>query len=214
MNASRLVLAALILPVLAACGRSPAPAPADASATPPAAPAAVPADAAALLAAAPERVVADLYAALSAQRPSGAPTDAQRAVLAPLLSAELIGLLQRADAARSAARAAAPPEKPPFTDGDLFSSLFEGPTGFAVGAPASGADVPGGRLGDVRVPVTLTHGADAAAGGKATTWTDTVLLREENGRFVVADIVFGGGWDFANKGSMLSALRAGLGEAG
>ena len=213
MNASRLVLATLILPVLAACGRSPAPAPADASATPPAAPAALPADAAPLPAAAPERVVADLYTALAAQRPSGAPTDAQRAVLAPLLSAELTGLLQRADAARSAARAAAPSEKPPFTDGDLFSSLFEGPTGFAVGAPVSGADAPGGRLGDVRVPVTLTHATDAT-GGKTTTWTDTVLLREENGRFVVADIAFGGDWDFANKGSMISALRAGLGETG
>jgi len=213
MNASRLVLAALILPVLVACGRSPSPAPADASATPPAAPAAVPADTAPLPAAAPERVVADLYTALAAQRPSGAPTDAQRAVLAPLLSAELTGLLQRADAARSAARAAAPSEKTPFTDGDLFSSLFQGPTGFAVGAPVSGAYVPGGRLGDVRVPVTLTRAADPA-GGKATTWTDTVLLREENGRFVVADIAFGGDWDFANKGSMISALRAGLGETG
>ncbi|MFM7627498.1 MAG: hypothetical protein ACKO7G_13765 [Gammaproteobacteria bacterium] len=214
MNASRIVLAAIvILPVLAACGRAPAPAPADASATPPAVPAAVPADAAALPAAAPEQVVADLYAALASLRPSGAPTDAQRATLSPLLSAELTGLLQRANAARSAARAAAPSEKPPFTDGDLFSSIFEGPTGYAVGRPVSGADVPGGRLGDVRVPVTLTHAADAAAGGKATTWTDTALLREENGRFVVADIVFGGDWDFANKGSMTSALRAGLGEA-
>jgi hypothetical protein len=64
------------------------------------------------------------------------------------------------------------------------------------------------------VPVTLTHAADAATGGKATTWTDTVLLREENGRFVVTDILFGGGWDFANKGSLLAGLRAGLGEKG
>jgi hypothetical protein len=159
-------------------------------------------------------VVADFYAALAAQRPSGAPTDAQRAALAPLLSAELIGLLQRADAARTAARAAAPTEKPPFTDGDMFSSLFEGPTGHEVGVPVSGADAPGGRLGDLRVPVTLTHAADAATGGKATTWTDTVLLREENGRFVVTDILFGGGWDFANKGSLLAGLRAGLGEKG
>ncbi len=124
----------------------------------------------------------DFYAALASLRPSGAPADAQRAALSPLLSAELIGLLQRADAARALARAAAPTEKPPFTDGDLFSSLFEGPTGYAVGKPV--------------------------------TWTDTVLLREENGRFVVADIAFGGDWDFANKGSMLAALHAGLGEKG
>ena len=211
MNVVRVVFtAAVLVSVLAACGRSPSPAPAEMSQSAPAAaspPAVLPA-------AAPEQVVADFYAALAAQRPSGAPTDAQRAVLAPLLSSELIGLLQRADAARAAARAAAPTEKPPFTDGDLFSSLFEGPTAHAVGKAVPAADAPGGRLGDLRVPVTLTHVSDPAGGGKGTTWTDTVLLREENGRFVVADIAFGGDWDFANKGGLLSGLRAGLGEQG
>lgn len=211
MNVVRVVFTAVALvSVLAACGRSPSPAPSETSQSAPAAaspPAVLPA-------AAPEQVVADFYAALAAQRPSGAPTDAQRAVLAPLLSAELTGLLQRADAARAAARAAAPMEKPPFTDGDLFSSLFEGPTAHVVGKAVPAADAPGGRLGDLRVPVTLTHVSDPAGGGKGRTWTDTVLLREENGRFVVADIAFGGDWDFANKGSMVAALRVGLGEQG
>jgi hypothetical protein len=206
------LVAALILPALAACGRTPAPtAPAPTAAAPAAA---EPTLGATLPATAPEKVVADLYGALATLRPSGAPTEAQRAALAPLLSSELVGLLSRADTARATARAAAPTEKPPFTDGDLFSSLFEGPTAHAIGAPVSGAAVPGGRLGDLRVPVTLTHVADPAAGGKSTTWTDTVLLREENGRFVVADIAFGGDWDFANKGSLVAALRAGLGEGG
>ena len=197
---SALALFLLAAGLLTACGSKPA---AEAAAAPPAA----------LPAAAPELVVADLYAALAAARPSGAPTDAQRLTLAPLLTAELTGLLQRADAARSAARVAAPGEKPPFTDGDLFSSLFEGPTAFAVGKAVSAAAAPGGRLGDLQVPVDLVHTIDpAAGGGEPTTWTDTVLLREENGRFVVADIAFGGGWDFANKGTMVAALRAGLGE--
>jgi hypothetical protein len=93
--------------------------------------------------------------------------------------------------------------------------LFEGPTAHEIGTPVSGAPLPGGRLGDLRVPVTLTHVADpATGGGTPTTWTDTVLLREENGRFVVADIAFGGDWDFANKGGLVAALRAGLGEGG
>lgn len=211
MNVVRVVFTAVVLvSVLAACGRSPTSADSSQAATAAAVSSAT-LPAASLPTASPEQVVADLYAALGAQRPSGAPTDAQRAVLAPLLSAELTGLLQRADAARAAARAAAPTEKPPFTDGDLFSSLFEGPTAYAVGKAVSGADAPGGRLGDLRVPVTLSHVTDAAA-GKSVTWTDTVLLREENGRFVVADIAFGGDWDFANKGSMVTALRAGLGE--
>jgi len=143
------------------------------------------------------------YTALAKLRPSGAPTPEQRTELAQLLSAELIDLLQRADAARAAARAAAPMEKPPFTDGDLFSSLFEGSTAFTVGEPQTGA------AGEWRVPVKLTY-STGAADPKPTEWTDTVVLREESGRFVVADIAFGGQWDFANKGTMLEALRAGL----
>ena len=195
-----LALSLIAAGLLTACGSKPA---AEAAAAPPAA----------LPAAAPELVVADLYAALAAARPSGAPTDAQRLTLAPLLTAELTGLLQRADAARSAARVAAPGEKPPLTDGDLFSSLFEGPTAFAVGKAVSAAAATGGRLGDLQVPVDLRHTIDpAAGGGEPAIWTDTVLLREENGRFVVADIAFGGGWDFANKGTMVASLRAGLGE--
>ena len=195
-----LALSLIAAGLFTACGSKPA---AEVAAAPPAV----------LPAAAPEQVVADLYAALNTLRPSGAPTDAQRLILAPVLSAELTGLLQRADAARTAARAAAPTEKPPFTDGDLFSSLFEGPTAFTVGKAVSAAAAPGGRLGDLQVPVDLVHTIDpAAGGGEPATWTDTVLLREENGRFVAADIAFGGGWDFANKGTMIAALRAGLGE--
>ena len=195
-----LALSLIAAGLFTACGSKPA---AEVAAAPPAV----------LPAAAPEQVVADLYAALNTLRPSGAPTDTQRLILAPVLSAELTGLLQRADAARTAARAAAPTEKPPFTDGDLFSSLFEGPTAFTVGNAVSAAAAPGGRLGDLQVPVDLVHTIDpAAGGGEPATWTDTVLLREENGRFVVADIAFGGGWDFANKGTMIAALRAGLGE--
>ena len=195
-----LALSLIAAGLLTACGSKPA---AEVAAAP----------TAALPAAAPEQVVADLYAALAAARPSGAPTDAQRLILAPMLSAELTGLLQRADAARAAARAAAPTEKPPFTDGDLFSSLFEGPTAFTVGKAVSAAAAPGGRLGDLQVPVDLRHTIDpAAGGGEPAIWTDTVLLREEYGRFVVADIAFGGGWDFANKGTMVASLRAGLGE--
>ena len=62
------------------------------------------------------------------------------------------------------------------------------------------------------IPVTLTHstGATGATDAKPTEWTDTVVLREESGRLVVTDIAFGGFWDFANKGTMLEALRAGL----
>ena len=197
-GSARIVAAVLAVSVLVGC--SPAPntsQPASAGDTATTAPTVDPAVGAA------RESVSLFYTAVAKLRPSGAPTAEQRTELAPLLSAELIGLLERADAARTAARAAAPMEKPPFTDGDLFSSLFEGPTAFTVGEPQTGA------AGEWRVPVTLTH-STGATDAKPTEWTDTVVLREESGRFVVADIVFGGQWDFANKGTMFEALRAGL----
>ena len=197
-GSARIVAAVLAVSVLVGC--SPAPntsQPASAGDTATTAPTVDPAVGAA------RESVSLFYTAVAKLRPSGAPTAEQRTELAPLLSAELIGLLERADAARTAARAAAPMEKPPFTDGDLFSSLFEGPTAFTVGEPQTGA------AGEWRVPVTLTH-STGATGAKPTEWTDTVVLREESGRFVVTDIAFGGFWDFANKGTMLDALRAGL----
>lgn len=189
--------AACVASVLVACSPAPRTAQPAADEAASAAPTVDPAVGAA------REAVSLFYTAVAKLRPSGAPTAEQRTELAPLLSAELIGLLERADAARTAARAAAPMEKPPFTDGDLFSSLFEGPTAFTVGEPQTGA------AGEWRVPVTLTH-STGAKDEKPTQWTDTVVLREESGRFVVTDIAFGGSWDFANKGTMLEALRAGL----
>jgi hypothetical protein len=155
-GSARIVAAVLAVSVLVGC--SPAPntsQPASAGDTATTAPTVDPAVGAA------RESVSLFYTAVAKLRPSGAPTAEQRTELAPLLSAELIGLLERADAARTAARAAAPMEKPPFTDGDLFSSLFEGPTAFTVGEPQTGA------AGEWRVPVTLTYSTGAKDERKA-----------------------------------------------
>lgn len=98
-----------------------------------------------------DEVAARWYTTLQRLHPSGAPTVAEHDTLAPMLARELSALLARADATRAAARAAAPSEKPPFTDGDLFSSLFEGPTSFAASAAESIA------VDTWRVPVALEH---------------------------------------------------------
>jgi len=152
----------------------------------------------------PSDVATRFHQTLARLHPSGAPTEAERAELAPLLSHEFAMLLAHADSVRAAARAAAPNEKPPFTDGDLFSSLFEGPTSFQVAAVESiGPDA-------WRVPVTLEH---APAGTPPTRWTDTLLVRTEAGRRVIHDVRFGGTWDFASRGSLLAGLRRDLGGA-
>ena len=80
-----------------------------------------------------------------------------------------------------------------------------GSTGATGGSGAQGWSGATGATGS-----TGASGSTGATGAKPTEWTDTIVLREESGRFVVTDIAFGGFWDFANKGTMLEALRAGL----
>lgn len=140
----------------------------------------------------PAEVATDFYRARMAIGSTGVPTTAQLDTLAPFLSAQLRLLLQEARVLHDAQAAAHPDEKPAFADGDLFSSLFEGPTGFAVLAGGSG----------LRVAVELRD--DRAT--PPVTWSDTVVVQEEGGRLVVADIVYGATWDFANRGSLVALL--------
>jgi hypothetical protein len=143
--------------------------------------------------------VGGLYAVLIDSTVTGAPRGGQVAAMAPYLSAELRGLLDEATALRDAEAAAHPDEKPPFAEGDLFTSLFEGPTGMAILADAQGT-------ASRRVVVQFSDSRPEPD----VTWTDTVVVEEEEGRLVVADVLYGGAWDFANRGSLLETLHGGL----
>ena len=171
----RLTLPAAALALLAGCGSRPA-APAAAAAA----------------------VVDSLYRIRQPFQGSGAPTAAELASMRPWLSADLQTLLVRADSLRSAEAAAAPDEKPSFADGDLFTSLFEGPTTFEVTA----SEVTGADSAGYRVPVHFTYHDN----NTAQRWVDTALVLVEAGRLVVSDVRYGGNWDFANKGSLLNSL--------
>jgi hypothetical protein len=143
--------------------------------------------------------VGRFYGAYVGHGLSGAPTDSQLAALTPHLSDTLRGLLAAARRAHDEEARTAPVEKPSFTDGDLFSSLFEGPTRYEVLV----ADTSGPPY---RVPVRLTY--DGAT--PAVSWTDTALVVRENDRLVVGDIVFGGAWEFGNRGSLRKGLEQAL----
>lgn len=139
------------------------------------------------------------YAVLEELSVSGAPSAEELDALSPCLGDELERLLKAARMLHDRERARFPDEKPPFNDGDLFSSLFEGPTGFVVGTPIrSGATW--------RVPVALSY----QAAGSTTDWTDTVVVARESGQWVVTDVIYGGAWDFALRGSLVANLRAEL----
>lgn len=157
----------------------------------------------------PATTVRRLYAALDSAPVFGAPSDEELRRLAPLLSADLTDLLRQARALREAAATLAPGEKPPFVDGALFTSLFEGATAFAIGRDSLVHDPKGAipdDYADHLVTVAFTH----AAPGDTARWEDQVLVTRSGNRWVVADVRYGGRWDFAAQGSLLGNLRAGL----
>jgi hypothetical protein len=144
-------------------------------------------------------VVEQFYRTAIADSVSGAPTEKQLAALAPYLSDTLESLLVAARKRNEADMARAPDEKPSFAEGDLFSSLFEGPNAAEVVADSARGQA---RVASVRMTY---NGASPAV-----TWTDRVVLVQQNGRYVIDDIEYGGNWDFATKGTLRSTLVAAL----
>ncbi|HWA13206.1 MAG TPA: hypothetical protein VHA15_08940 [Burkholderiales bacterium] len=129
----------------------------------------------------------------------GAPDEKQLKVLAPHLGRELRVLLEQARKRQLEDIARAPGDKPAFADGDLFSSLFEGPTSFKVGVDETTGDTH-------RVSVQLAYDRQQPV----VSWTDKVVVKNEDGRPVVVDIEYGGNWDFGNKGTLVSVLKQAL----
>lgn len=148
----------------------------------------------------PANVAEQFYAATRAARVDGAPSPEQLAALAPYLSDSLHALLAAAQRLQEADMARAPDEKPAFADGDLFSSLFEGPT-----AVTAVSDSVRGPTHAVTLRMTYREAEPP------TEWSDVVVLRTEHGRWVIDDIEYGGRWDFAPKGTLRARLESALG---
>jgi hypothetical protein len=140
-------------------------------------------------------VVVQFYTMKEAAGISGAPTPKDLTALRPFISDSLARLLARADSLRTADMTRAPDEKPSFVEGDLFSSLFEGPSAFVV-MPALDSTSP------VRVPVEFTNDAQKPK----VRWVDTAIVVQQGGKWLLHDIRYGGTWDFGNKGALLTQL--------
>ena len=126
----------------------------------------------------------------------GAPDAATLEAWRPHLTRGLADALARAAAERDAAAASAPDEKPPYVEGSLFSSLFEG---YTSAQPLTVA-MEGERA---TVPVCFRYeGGD----GQVTEWADNVKLVREDNAWKIDDVAYGGTWDFANTGTLREAL--------
>ena len=90
-----------------------------------------------------------------------------------------------------------PDDKPPLIEGDLFSSLFEGPETAKAGETVFDGN-------SARVSLELR----SDAGAKVLKWTDTVVLRLDDGIWCIDDVEYQGKWPFANRGKLSESLKA------
>jgi hypothetical protein len=144
----------------------------------------------------PYQVTKKFYAQLFYLQIRGLPGDAQMKDISPFLSAEIKRLIARDRQIQARFIKDRPDQKPPWIEGDLFSSLFEGSTAFQPGRVRK-------RAGQTEVDVNLSYLAD----GQYTKWTDAAVLKRIGGRWVITNIIFKGKWQFKNAGTLLRALK-------
>ncbi|AWH89878.1 DUF3828 domain-containing protein [Limnobaculum parvum] len=128
----------------------------------------------------------------------GLPTDTQLATFKPYISTNLYQLLEEAKKRQHEEIRQHPNEKPSLVDGDLFSSLFEGPTS---------VDIPSIPVLPSANSVTLQANFTRSEQGQSILhWTDEIKMVKQNESWVIDDLVYKGNWEFAAKSTLKKAL--------
>jgi hypothetical protein len=118
---------------------------------------------------------------------SGIPNAPQLARLAPFLTPELRGLFGAALREQERCAKQFPGDKPPWIEGDIFSSNFEGFTTFNA---ASSRPRKQGR--EVTIRFRYVEGKSKVE------WFDALVLRNEAGRWRVDDVFYRGHFAFTS----------------
>ncbi|MEH6420609.1 hypothetical protein [Pseudomonas sp. CGJS7] len=130
-------------------------------------------------------------------RASGLPVGEDLARYRPMLSKRLLALMGPAARERDRMIAQEPDLKPPFIEGDLFTSLFEGASEFELGQRKA--------LGPDRETMEIEF--SYTEGGQTSRWKDRVTMLREDGRWKLDDVEYGGSWDFATRGRLSDSLK-------
>lgn len=130
---------------------------------------------------------------------TGLPKPAQLKALTSHLSPRLTDLIRRARTAQEQYIERYPEETPPLVDEDLFSSLFEGATAFAIGETA----MEGNRA---TVLVQFTY-KDSRAESESVTWKDRYLLVKVGSKWQIEDVEYLGDWEYALSGCLSDVLN-------
>jgi hypothetical protein len=136
----------------------------------------------------PVTAVRDFYAVYSKNPFSGLPTGADWRRVARHMSTPLAKMIRAAQREQARCQKAHPDEKPPWIEGDMFTSNFEGLTRFKV----SDSLAVSGPNPAVNVDF------DYVDRGQTFSWRDQVLLVKENGRWVIDDVRYRKGEGFGN----------------
>lgn len=141
-------------------------------------------------------VTDNFYATIADLNVRGLPDNAQLKELKPFLSAELFSLIKRDQKKQAAFIKKHPEEKPPWIEGDLFSSSFEGRTQYGIGKART-------KDSTREVDVYLQFNGET----DKVKWTDTAVLKKFSGKWLVTNILYKGKWQFKSAGSLLKALK-------
>jgi hypothetical protein len=152
----------------------------------------------------PKSVIEDFYALCRSVGPHGVPERASLPKFRLYVSDRLFKLLSDASAAEEQYREKTKNEVPPLVEGDLFSSLAEGPKSVKVESC-----VPKGTKGACTVAFTY-----ADPDGKNTVrWSDKVYVVKGPIGWAVDDIEYMAPWAYGNRGRLQQILKRVVKEA-
>ncbi|AVF33867.1 lipoprotein [Rahnella sikkimica] len=151
----------------------------------------------------PDSVAQQFYDFRIKQGGSGVPDSGQLAAYRPYLSTALYASLLKAQSQPKVDIASSPNEKAGAGsgDGDIFSSLFDGPTSASVD---SASTIPNTDARNIPLRVTFTREKDKAA---TTQWKDEVLMVREGKCWTVDDVRYMANLDFASSGTLRQVLE-------
>jgi hypothetical protein len=154
----------------------------------------------------PGSVVEHFYKTYLSKRTGGLPYGRDLEELRPLLSDNLNRLINEALEYQKHFIALHPDEpsssggpaiiyKPPFIDGDYFSSLFEGPNSFKVIKTEAGAN------DSFSVHVQFVYDQSVAG------CEDVIIVIKERGVYVIDDVIYSGAGNFNPNGRLSDRLK-------
>lgn len=133
-----------------------------------------------------QQVTFAFYKAYANKASSGLLSAEEIQTYTPFLSKKLRSLIESARLRQAEFIKHNPQEKPPFVEGDMFSSLFEGPTSFGVGKYYCNKK-------SCKVQINFVY---EEADSEAFNWRDTAVLIKEQGEHRIDNVLYSGNWDF------------------